>query len=130
MKKSKILFILLLFLLQTKLILSLEITNNAAVIRVTEGTFVKVVDGYFENTEDGTVILEHNTSVKVDKDVKNFGSIIIRNSLETNNPFIEIKQNFINNGSTLIYPFSIIYVWGNIINSGSIYNAHLIEIGQ
>ncbi len=128
--KTKILILISIWLFISAKLFSLEITNNAAVIKVTEGTFIKVVDGYFENTEDGTIILEHNTSVKVDKDVKNFGSIIIRNSLETNNPFIEIKQNFINNGSTLIYPFSIIYVWGNIINSGSIYNAHLIEIGQ
>ncbi|HPI20776.1 MAG TPA: hypothetical protein PKY56_10430 [Candidatus Kapabacteria bacterium] len=128
--KAKILILISIWLFISAKLFSLEITNNAAVIKITQGTFVKVVDGYFENTEDGTVILEHNTSVKVDKDVKNFGNIILRNSLEINKPFIEIKQNFINNGSTLIYPFSIIYVWGNIINSGSIYNAHLIEIGQ
>jgi len=128
--KTKILILISIWLFISAKLFSLEITNNAAVIKITQGTFVKVVDGYFENTEDGTVILEHNTSVKVDKDVKNFGNIILRNSLEINKPFIEIKQNFINNGSTLIYPFSIIYVWGNIINSGSIYNAHLIEIGQ
>lgn len=128
--KAKMLILISIWFVISAELFSLEITNNAAVIRVTEGTFVKVVDGYFENTEDGTLILEHNSSIIVDKDIKNFGTVILTNTLDYNESFIETKQDYINSGSTFINPFSKLLVRRNVINSGFISNMYLIEIGE
>lgn len=117
-------------LIFTSITLSLEIKNINAVFKVTEATYIKVVDGNFGNNADGTLILEHNSSIIVDKDIKNFGTVILTNTLDYNESFIETKQDYINSGSTFINPFSKLLVRRNVINSGFISNMYLIEIGE
>lgn len=114
----------------TSITLSLEIKNINAVLKVTKATYVKVVNGNFGNNAGGTLILEHNSSIIVDKDIKNLGTVILRNSLDYNESFIETKQDYVNSGSTLINPFSKLLVHRNVINSGFISNMYLIEIGE
>lgn len=128
--KTKILILISIWFFISAKLLSLEITNNAAVIKVTEATYIKVVDGNFGNNADGTLILEHNSSIIVDKDIKNFGTVILTNTLDYNESFIETKQDYINSGSTFINPFSKLLVRRNVINSGFISNMYLIEIGE
>jgi len=128
--KTKILILISIWFFISAKLLSLEITNNAAVFKVTEATYIKVVDGNFGNNADGTLILEHNSSIIVDKDIKNFGTVILTNTLDYNESFIETKQDYINSGSTFINPFSKLLVRRNVINSGFISNMYLIEIGE
>lgn len=120
----------ILFLFNTHISKSIEFSNNSASIRFKDNTAFKISNGYLENKNTGNLVIECNSIIVVDKDVKNDANIIFNSCSIGNESHIICKRDYINNGKTIINLFSTLIVHRNLINTNYIFNQFMIEIGN
>ncbi|MDT3740581.1 MAG: hypothetical protein RO257_13900 [Candidatus Kapabacteria bacterium] len=123
--KTVIIYILLLMALQANLF-SAGFKNSGAKISLNNTVYVKVKDMEVKNDNNGEIIVRQTSELKVEGAdlVNESGSIKVLGSV------LGVNKNLINKDIFNTESSSLSVVIMNIVNSGTIYNESVIEIGE
>ncbi len=123
--KTVITYILLLMALQANLF-SAGFKNSGAKISLNNTVYVKVKDMEVKNDNNGEIIVRQASELKVEGAdlVNESGSIKVLGSV------LGVNKNLINKDIFNTESSSLSVVIMNIVNSGTIYNESVIEIGE
>jgi len=104
---------------------------RGAYVNILDNTNFIVYDADIINDDDGAlqgrITLNNNSLLWAEQSVFNYAEFIMLSGAQA-----EVRENFINETDAIVYihPLSWLWVIGSVINSGSITNEHIIEIGQ
>lgn len=122
--KMKILYIILLLLLPYNFSSSQGFANHGTFISTASKTYINVNNFDFKNIT-GEFKLKFGSRLTTTNHVNNSG---IFNTYDSSLAIIGL--NFVNTNSVSIFDTSKIIVKRNVINSGNVFNGHIIEIGE
>jgi hypothetical protein len=123
---KKILYILIIIFIPA-ISLSAVIKNQGTKIFLNNNVFMKVVNLEMKNENSGSIIVRDTSELRVE------GGDFINESGTVNLQdisILEVSENLINKGSYNNESSSHTIVKKNVVNSGDIYNASMIEIGE
>lgn len=106
---------------------SAGINNNGAKIFLNDNVFMKVVNLEVKNDNSGLVVVREASELRV------VGADFVNESGTVNLQdvsLLEVSENLINNDAFNNESSSHTVVKKNVVNSGDIYNASMIEIGE
>jgi hypothetical protein len=122
--KLIILYIILFLLLPYSFSSSQGFENHGAFISTSGKTFINVNKFNLKNTS-GEFKLKYGSILTASNNIFNGG---IFNTYDSS--VVSVDTNFINSLNVTITGTSLLIVKKSIINSGPIFNGHIIEIGQ
>jgi hypothetical protein len=123
---KKIIIIISLFFISAESF-SAGINNNGAKISLNSTVFMKVVNLAMKNDNGGTLAVREASELRVvGADFVNENGTVNLQDIS----LLEVSENLINKGVYNNESSSHTKVKKNVVNSGDIYNASLIEIGE
>jgi hypothetical protein len=122
--KLKILYIILFLLLPYSFSSSQGFANHGAFIFTAGKTYIKVNNFDFKNFS-GIFKLKFGSRLTTTNNILNGGDFYTYDS-----SLVTTGLNFVNSDTVSIMDTSTIIVKKNVINSGGVFNGHMIEIGE